>query len=101
MLNGALYMGPNPMFRVDVGGPALDISSTKVFHCQNGNLAVIAATCAHPLIPDIAAVDNLCTTITPGGVAGCEWATVSYPGATGTRFQIYNWSNGATGTCLP
>jgi len=99
---GALTMGPNPMVRVDMGGPALDISSMKVFQCQSGVLVSVTATCGHLLTVDVAAITNDCHTVSPGGVAGCEWAVVSYPGMTaGTRLKMFNWANGATGPCPP
>jgi len=95
---GALTMGLNPQFEVHKGGPALDISTTKVFKCQAGVLVQVTATCSHQPL-DVAAVNNSCTTISPGGIAGCEWATVRSGTATPTRFKMYNYENGDAGVC--
>ena len=96
---GALYMGPDPMFAVAVGGSALDISGVQIYQKVSGALVPVAATCSHSALVDVAAVTSDCHTVTPGGVAGCEKATVSYGTATPITFKMFNYLNGVAGNC--
>lgn len=86
LVEGALSFsaddGGVPKYMVFLGGESLTLTLPPIFQVQDGvRVEVTGFECGHEMA-DHVTVDADCTTITPGGEAGCEIITVSYDDAT-------------------